>query len=78
MSTRFSHALVIGPKNIDGSINVIIPGYCHNKLGYWICVQSRTKDGGYLYSDQIEFFVKEDETTFQRVVDQFKLLFPEE
>lgn len=77
MSKRYSVAVVKGPKDDDGKLNVITCGYGeNNQYGYSICKESQTKTGGYLYTDESHFFVKQDETTFETALEQFKQLFP--
>lgn len=77
MSNRLSTAVVKGPIDDDGKWNVIACGYGeNNKYGYFICKESRTETGDIIYTDITEFYVKEDEKTFQQVINDFKNRFP--
>lgn len=78
MSKRFSLAVVKGPTDPDGKTNVIIPAYNNkNDYGYMICKESRTKDGGFTYTDISHFFTKEGNHTYQQALNTFKELFPD-
>ena len=60
---RHSRAVVTTPSQIGGASLVLACGYNGTEYGYFICTETE-KDGLYYYSNQLEFFRKLDETTF--------------